>query len=162
VNRYWSCILLLLAALSAPQALAEQPDPDGIVFLHLTLVGDAVQLDKVKVAEGTLKTPRTVSRLKDRIYVEVLDGDDRRLHEAVIRDPSHVVYEWADDDGQLHSKLVVKDSVTFVVRIPLHDALHRVRFSRILDATGGAAPRAVPDQSLGSVTVDLGGEDDEK
>ena len=154
---------LLIALVSAAAFAGVTYGSEGhrIVFLNLTMVDGVISLDNVNIVPGKLKTPKSLALVPGRILFTVLGEDGSRLYEGVVRDPSNIRYEYVGTDGQLKSKWVVTDSVSFSVRMPYLEAIRSAHFSIIPAASVTAAERAKSVRRLGSVTIDLRGDSDE-
>jgi hypothetical protein len=147
--------LLLLLAVAAAPLRAENDPSDSILFLRFQMSGGQLVATGVTIVPGTVKQPRVPTPVQGELQYRVQDADRRLLFEGVIPDPTHVRYEYVDQDGNLQSTIVVSDSVEFYVRVPYRPDVARAEFSRITEVTsqGGAqAPKLVP---LGSVTISL-------
>jgi hypothetical protein len=126
-----------------------------IIFLNLTLVDGVVRLDNVNVVPGKLKTPKKLTMIPGQILFTVTDHEELVLYEGVVRDPSNIRYEFVDHDGQLKSKWVVSDSVSFSVRMPYQENMARAKFAIIPDAPLDAGLEVQNAKVLGAVQIDL-------
>jgi hypothetical protein len=135
---------------------------ERIAFVHIRVESGELVLERIKVVEGSLKTPRRLNLSDDRIYFEVLDKVGKKLFEGTIPDPSTRRYEYADEDGTLHSKTVEVESVFISIRIPYNPSAKTVKFYRIEEAGGGRAKLVKAPEAFGSVTLDIGEVGDEK
>lgn len=157
--------LLLLLALVGPPALSQHAlsaEGHQIVYLNLTMVDGVVQLDQVSILPGKLKVPKSLTLVPGRILFTVLAEDQSRVYEGVVRDPSNIRYEFVDHDGQLKSKWVTSDSVSFSVRMPYHESIRSARFSIIPGTPGSTESQGKIATSLGAIDIDLKGDSDEE
>lgn len=162
VRRALLSLLMVLVTASFFAGVAAGSEGHRIVFLNLTMVNGVVRLDYVNIVPGKLKTPKVLMRVPGHILFSVLGEDQTLLYEGVVRDPSNIRYEYVDDNGQLKSKWVVSDSVSFSVRMPYQEGIQAARFSIIPGAqiSTGSQPEAI--RSLGDVEIDLGVDSDEE
>jgi len=147
--------LLIALAVGAAPLRAETNPSDSILFLRFQLSGGQLVAAGVTVVPGTLKQPRFVTPVQGELHYTVQDADRRPLFDGIMPDPTHVRYEYVDEEGNFQSKIVVSDSVEFYVRVPYRPDVARAEFSRIAEVTpqaGASAPTLV---SIGSVTISL-------
>ena len=147
--------IVLLACLAVGlAAVASRAGSDRIAFLNIRMVQGELTLENVTIVEGRLKTPKTLHLDKGKLYCEVLDVSGKRLFETVVHDPSIQRFEYADDEGMLHSKIVTRDDAFFSIRIPYGVTARTVKIYRIDTAPGGKklVKRAL---HIGSLSIDL-------
>lgn len=144
-----------LATLFPGAGVAKSTVGDSIVFLHLRVVDSTVRLIRVEVRPGTLKQPRSLQAKPGEIRLEVADGQGHLLHEGLMPDPTHVVYEYVDDQGELRQRLVVKDSADAVVRIPYDVRAWSVQFQQVPDVADGQASSREKITDWGRFRLDL-------
>ena len=158
-------LLFLAVVLTSASSLAisaSAAEGHRIVFLNLTMIDGVVRLDNINIVPGKLKIPRQLAKVPGHILFTVLDNEQSRLYEGVVKDPSNVRYEYAGEDGQLKSKWVVSDSVSFSVRMPYQEGIRSTRFSIIPEPITAPDAQVSAERNLGSVDVDLKGGSDEE
>ena len=150
--------ILILSCLAACLTTAgSRAGSDRIAFLNIRIVQGELTLESVRIVEGRLKTPKTLHLDMGKLYCEVLDLSGKRLFETVVNDPSIQRFEYADDEGKLHSKIVTRDDAFFSIRIPYNVTARTVKIYRI-DTTPGGKKLIKRAHSIGSLSIDLQGE----
>ena len=125
-----------------------------ILFLNLTMIDGTLDVDGVKIVEGTLKPRRSLSLAKGRLYYILRSASGQTLHEGSIPDPSVVWVEYADSVGGLRVQKAKRDKVSFSIRLPFHEKAHTVTIRKIQQSI---QKRELVDQHsepLGSFVID--------
>ncbi len=158
------CILftfLLIYNLCLFKITLAQSNTDRIVFLNLKLVKGKPYLENIKIVKGKLKQPRKMTFMTGQVYHSVLNNTDERLFEGLIPDPSRIHFEYVDEQGQMQSKIIEKDSANFFIRIPHNPAIHKVNLERIREFSVWGWALFKRRQSMGSILINLNEEENE-
>ena len=146
----FSCLALCLTAAGS------HAGNDRIAFLNIRIVKGELKLESVKIVEGRFKTPKSLHLDMGKLYCEILDVYGKTIFETVVHDPSIQRFEYADEQGRLHSKTVRNDDAFFSIRIPYNAVASRVEIYRIDLSPDGK--RLVKRAShLGSLPIDTRG-----
>ena len=153
-------VLSLLFALSLVVAAAAQEPPARILFLHFKFKDDQISLIKTTVATGTLKTIPHGGHFK--LEVELASAAGQILWTNVVPDPSIELLEYEDPDhpGEMTSKVVSKNDVEFVVRVPFMPQARQLKFYRAQphshEPTDPQAGKKKPDEAESPTRKSLG------
>ena len=123
------------AALPADGKPVEQ-----IAFLFLRLKDNAVTLDKIRIANGSLKLPKKQRQYGDAIQYELLSGTGIVVHADSIGNPliKRLEYEDPAQPGHLKLLLVKEKEASFVIRVPWTKDMKQIRFQRRKEGTATA------------------------
>lgn len=102
-----------------------------IIFVNVNFMEDKVALNNVWVMEGKLKRPKIVIAQDNQIYYSVFTRGNEVIIQGRIQDPLQRRYEYVDDDGQLKNIVVTQDSTDILIRIPYHQEVWRMEFSKV-------------------------------
>lgn len=155
-------IAVSLAALAPESGRAQPARADSIVFLHVRVTHSAVRLLHFEVVPGSLKRPRNQPASPGEIRMKVTDAKGALLHDGVMSDPTHVIYEYEDESGQLRQQEVVKDSADATVRIPYDAAARAINFQRVMGKAGGRPGGEEKLAELSLIKIDLKASRDNK
>jgi hypothetical protein len=141
------CVLLaVLLSYPSNPVFAQKAKSEGILFLRLTLKNDSIALRQTVVRPGTLKSNRASFEREGLAYDVVSPGGEVLWH-GVIDDPLVRRYEYEDpaEPGKIKTTVISQRDAEFTIRIPVVEAMHSVRFSKVtrgVGATGGKFVRA--------------------
>lgn len=116
------------------------------------MVEGELTLESVEVVEGRLKIPKTLHPGKGKLYCEVLDVSGKPIFETIIPDPSIHRFEYADEDGTLHSKTVTREDAFISIRMPYDPAARTLEIYRI-DTLPGSGRLSKKAGMIGSLRI---------
>ncbi|UCG52049.1 MAG: hypothetical protein JSW58_00400 [Candidatus Latescibacterota bacterium] len=148
--------------LCSPATFAEDSGTKRIVFLNLTLEGDEIRLDNIKIADGTLKLRKRFRLVPNHLYFAVTSALGETLYEDTVADPSFLRVEYEDAEGNLQIKTARRDVTNFAIRIPYDKNAHRIAIHRIGAETDGIDRMSWRSDPIGSFVIDLPGGTDEE
>jgi hypothetical protein len=157
-------LLVVLAVVARPLP-GEAAGRGSIASVRLAMEKGAISLEGVRIVEGSVKTPKYLELFENRIYFAVSSASGELIYEGVIRDPSKLHSEYADESGVLHRQETTLESVIFSVRIPCDERASSIAFYIVgkgtaagADGASGAARAAAVasrGRLIGTVAIDL-------
>jgi len=137
----WILALLFLAPLSVDAD--DSPSSSKIAFLRLYIDSTGFRLVDASIVNGSLKSPRGESILKEYSY-ELVGIDSTVLFKGEFENPLIKRYEYENPDhpGQILVKVVEIPSSEITIRVPVKPAMYRLHIYRTerASARGNARP----------------------
>jgi hypothetical protein len=146
---------ILALALGFGYSTATAGATGRIAYINLTLENNSIRLNGTKIVPGTLKTKKTASLFKNRLYFSVSTQSGEIIHEGTTPDPTLLRVEYADENGNLHINTAQRDRVDFSIRIPYDPSAHRLTVRRIRETPPGLKTVEEHSDLLGSFVIDL-------
>ena len=147
------CFISFLALCLPPAGAAA--GGDRIAFINIRMVGGEPVLESVEIVEGKLKIPKKLHLGREKLYCEVIDASGESIFETVVPDPSIQRFEYADEDGRLHSKVVNLEEAYISIRIPYDEAARTLEIYRV-EASPDGRSLLKKASRIGSLTIHAG------
>jgi hypothetical protein len=132
---------------------AEKTDDPGILFLTFHTDGKSVTLKESATVPGTLKQPRQSPGLNDLEY-KALSSDLSVLFQGYINNPLVKRIEYADNQGQLKTKIIELPESDFTLRIIDHQDMKHIDFYRVVDRSNTQSEK-ISREFIGRLTPDI-------
>lgn len=132
-------LALILGLATLTPARAQSADRIGFVLVSVT--DGSVTLIESAARPGRLKQTNR-HPAPGKLSVEVLSGRGQVVWQGFVEDPLLGHVEYVDENGRLARTATPRQSATMMLRVPVSEGQHRLRFYRH-GTTAGKAPVAL-------------------
>ncbi len=148
----WWTATIVLISLHADSVHAQQK----ILFLHLRMQDDTINLIGSNVRSGVLKRARNLEKITGIEY-EFRSSTGLLLWKGVLDDPSIRRYEFEDlmKPGQITTKEVRLKDVEFTLRVPFKKGMNHVEFYRSGFSKSSSGLRNNARKLIGAIEMQL-------
>ena len=150
---------LLTIAVSVAPAAALNRTADGIALVSVRVDARSVSVETITEVDGRLKQPRALTAYHGELLYEAVDKDGTVLFRGTVADPTHLEFEYFNEDGTMGKVVQQQESGTALIRVPADPRTTAIRVSRTKWVEEGQERTAVR-QDLGTLQVQFEAEAD--
>ncbi len=130
--KYISIFRLSLCFLLTNQGICQSIEHDKIVHLNLMITSDKIELLSTKITSGKLKSIHQENNFrKGNLYFEIFTSDHQEVYNSVVENPLTEYLESADENGNMSTIKVMRDTALILIRSPYHQAINQISFFKI-------------------------------
>jgi hypothetical protein len=151
-------VYLLFSLVVLFSRVSAQVTPDSkILFLHLKIKNNNVELIDYTIKPGVIKQKRSIPEEEQEFYYEAKSKTNTVLYKESMNNPLNKRMEYEDEKnpGQIKQKIIKSDTADFVLRIPFKENLSEVAFFMKEQIVSVKGERRVLTKSINKIVLDF-------
>jgi hypothetical protein len=155
-NKMVQVLFLIILFLLQSRLSAQVISDSKILFLHLKMKNDKVELIDYTIKPGIIKQKRTPDDEKE-FYYEAKSKTNTLLYKESMDNPLVRILEYEDEKvpGKINKKIIKTDTADFTLRIPYKETLSEVAFFSKEETLTTKGEKKILNKSINKIIIDF-------